>query len=320
MSPIRTQWTRLIRFVAAETSQVHIGQPVDSTLDVGLAAWNKQVIRAHEILGSALDPAAQLTNTVLTVKELLSPLSREEVKTVRCLGLNYTDHAAEAKMAKPPVPILFYKSLASIIGPNAPISIPRIAQPVEDHLPDYEVELTIVIGKAAKNVSEADALDYVLGYTGANDVSFRKHQMTTSQWSFSKSFGVSNLVSSRVAFPVFILRTDNTTPLGPCIVSNNAIPDPQVIPLTCNLNGKTLQNGNTKDQIFNVRKTVSFLSRATTLEPGSVILTGTPAGVGYVRKPPVILRQGDVVRVWLGHGIGTLVNPVVEEGVARAKL
>ncbi|KAI6139259.1 hypothetical protein EDD17DRAFT_1672261 [Pisolithus thermaeus] len=301
MSPIRTQWTRLIRFVAAETSQVHIGQPVDPTLDVGLAAWSKQVIRAHEILGSPLDPAAQLTNTVLTVKELLSPLSREEVKTVRCLGLNYTDHAAEAKMAKPPVPILFYKSLASIVGPNAPIFIPRIAQPVEDHLPDYEVELTIVIGKAAKNVSEADALDYVLGYTGANDVSFRKHQMTTSQWSFSKSF-------------------DNTTPLGPCIVSNNAIPDPQVIPLTCNLNGKTLQNGNTKDQIFNVRKTVAFLSQATTLEPGSVILTGTPAGVGYVRKPPVILRQGDVVRVWLGHGIGTLVNPVVEEGVARAKL
>ncbi|KAI6127188.1 hypothetical protein F5141DRAFT_1186366 [Pisolithus sp. B1] len=288
MSPIRTQWTRLIRFVAAETSQVHIGQPVDPTLDVGLAAWSKQVIRAHEILGSALDPAAQLTNY-------------QEVKTVRCLGLNYTDHAAEAKMAKPPVPILFYKSLASIIGPNAPIFIPRIAQPVEDHLPDYEVELTIVIGKAAKNVSEADALDYVLGYTGANDVSFRKHQMTTSQWSFSKSF-------------------DNTTPLGPCIVSNNAIPDPQVIPLTCNLNGKTLQNGNTKDQIFNVRKTVAFLSQATTLEPGSVILTGTPAGVGYVRKPPVILRQGDVVRVWLGHGIGTLVSPVVEEGVARAKL
>lgn len=301
MSPIRTQWTRLIRFVAAETSQVHIGQPVDPTLDVGLAAWNKQVIRAHEILGSALDPGAQLTNTVLTVRELLSPLSREEVKTVRCLGLNYTDHAAEAKMAKPPVPVLFYKPLASIIGPNAPIFIPRVAQPVEDHLPDYEVELTIVIGKAARNVSEADALDYVLGYTGANDVSFRKHQMTTSQWGFSKSF-------------------DNTTPLGPCIVSNNAIPDPQLIPLTCNLNGKILQNGNTKDQIFNVRKTIAFLSQATTLEPGSVILTGTPAGVGYVRKPPVVLRKGDVVHVWLGHGIGTLVNPVVEEGVTRARL
>ncbi|KAI6011827.1 hypothetical protein EDC04DRAFT_2958243 [Pisolithus marmoratus] len=301
MSPVRTQWTRFIRFVAAETAQVHVGQPVDPTLDIGLAAWSKQDIQAYEISGSALDPAAQLTSTILTVKELLCPLSREQVKTVRCLGLNYSDHAAEAKMAKPPVPVLFYKAVGSIIGPNAPICIPKVAQPVEDHLPDYEVELTIVIGKAAKNVSEADALDYVLGYTGANDVSFRKHQSTTSQWGFSKSF-------------------DNTTPLGPCIVSNNVIPDPQVIPLTCNLNGTTLQNGNTRDQIFNVRKTVAFLSQGTTLEPGSIILTGTPAGVGYVRKPPVLLRNGDLVRVWLGHGIGTLVNPVVEEGETCAKL
>ncbi|KAF8138776.1 hypothetical protein EV363DRAFT_545326 [Boletus edulis] len=301
MSPIRTQWTRLIRFIAAETSQVHIGQPVDPKLDVGLAAWNKQTIKAYEILGSALDPAAQVTNTVLTVKELLAPLSREELKVVRCLGLNYSDHAAEIKMAKPAAPILFYKPLSSMIGPNAPISVPVVAQPVEVHLPDYEVELTIVIGKTAKNVSEAEALDYVLGYTAANDVSFRKHQMTTSQWGFSKGF-------------------DNTTPFGPCIVSNNAIPDPQLIPLTCTLNGKTLQNGNTKDQIFNVRQTIAFLSQATTLEPGSIILTGTPAGVGFARKPAIMLKHGDDSRVWIGHGIGTLVNPVVEEGKRTAKL
>ncbi|KIM63685.1 hypothetical protein SCLCIDRAFT_15500 [Scleroderma citrinum Foug A] len=300
MAPIRTQWTRLIRFVAAETAQVHIGQPVDPSLDVGLAAWNKQAIKAYEISGSALDPAAQVTNTILTVKELLSPLSREEMKTVRCLGLNYSDHAAEAKMAKPAAPILFYKPLGSMIGPNAPIVIPRVAQPVEEHLSDYEVELTIVIGKAAKNVPEADALDYVLGYTGANDVSFRKHQMMTSQWGFSKSF-------------------DDTTPLGPCLVSNNDIPDPQAIPLTCTLNGQVLQSGNTKDQIFSIRQTVAFLSQATTLEPGSVILTGTPAGVGFVRKPAVVLKNGDDVRVWLGNGIGTLVNPVVEEA-RRANL
>ncbi|KAL4076250.1 hypothetical protein V8B97DRAFT_2001663 [Scleroderma yunnanense] len=300
MTPVRTQWTRLIRFIAVETAQVHIGQPVNPSLDVGLAAWNKQVIKAYEILGSALDPAAQVSNTILTVKELLSPLSREEVKTVRCLGLNYSDHAAEAKMTKPAAPILFYKPLASIIGPNAPIFIPRVAQPVEEHLSDYEVELTIVIGKVAKNVSEADALDYVLGYTGANDVSFRKHQLMTSQWGFSKSF-------------------DNTTPLGPCLVSSNAIPDPQVIPLTCTLNGKALQDGNTKNQIFSVRRTVAFLSQATTLEPGSVILTGTPAGVGFVRRPAVVLKNGDDVRVWLGNGIGTLVNPVIEEG-KRTKL
>ncbi|KAH7887444.1 hypothetical protein F5I97DRAFT_1806645 [Phlebopus sp. FC_14] len=300
MAPIRTQWTRLIRFIAAETSEVHIGQPVDPRLDVGLAAWNKQTIKAFEIAGSALDPAAQVTNTILTVKELLAPLSRDEMKIVRCLGLNYSDHAAEAKMPKPAAPILFYKPLASMIGPNAPIFIPKVAQPVQEHLSDYEVELTIVIGKTAKNVSEADALDYVLGYTGANDVSFRKHQLTTSQWGFSKGF-------------------DNTTPIGPCLVSNNAIPDPQVVPLTCTLNGQIFQNGNTKDQIFNVRHTVAFLSQATTLEPGSVILTGTPAGVGFARKPAVVLKNGDDVRVWLGNGIGTLINPVVEEGT-RAKL
>ncbi|KAI9574398.1 hypothetical protein HD554DRAFT_2046844 [Boletus coccyginus] len=301
MAPIRTQWTRLIRFIAAETSHVHIGQPVDPKLDVGLAAWNRQTIKAHEIVGSALDPAAQVTNTVLTVKELLPPLSREELKIVRCLGLNYSDHAAETKMAKPVAPLLFYKPLSSMIGPNAPICVPKVAQPVEEHLPDYEVELVIVIGKAAKNVSETEALDYVLGYTGANDVSFRKHQLTTSQWCFSKGF-------------------DNTTPLGPCLVSNNAIPDPQVLPLTCTLNGKTLQNGNTNGQIFNVRQTIAFLSQATTLEPGSVILTGTPAGVGFTRKPPIVLKHGDDCRVWIGHGIGTLVNPVAEVGKLVAML
>ncbi|KAH7931179.1 hypothetical protein BV22DRAFT_4388 [Leucogyrophana mollusca] len=300
MSPIRTQWTRLIRFVAAETAQVHIGQPVDPKLDVGLAAWNKQTIKAFEISGSALDPTAQVTNNILTVKELLAPLSREELKIVRCLGLNYSDHAAEAGLAKPAAPILFYKPLSSIIGPSAPVFIPKVAQPVSEHLSDYEVELTIVIGKTAKNVSEADALDYVLGYTGANDVSFRKHQMTTSQWGFSKGF-------------------DNTTPIGPCLVSNNAIPDPQVVPLKCSLNGKVLQDGNTDAQIFSVRQTIAFLSQATTLEPGSVILTGTPKGVGFAMKPAVFLKHGDDVRVYVGHGIGTLVNPVIEEG-QRAKL
>ncbi|RXW25744.1 hypothetical protein EST38_g29 [Candolleomyces aberdarensis] len=261
---------------------------------LGLAAFQGKPIQAFEITGSALDPAAQLTQSVLTVKSLLSPLSREQVKVVRCLGLNYSDHAAEANIAKPDFPILFLKPVTTLIGPNAPIVIPRAAQPPEEHLPDYEVELTIVIGKAAKNVSEADALDYVLGYTGANDVSFRKHQMAVSQWGFSKGF-------------------DNTNPIGPCIVSANAIPDPQIIPLKAVVNGQTLQDGSTSDQIFNVRQTVAFLSQGTTLEPGTIILTGTPKGVGFVRKPPIYLKHGDEVRVSLGNGIGTLVNPVVEE-------
>ncbi|KIJ97845.1 hypothetical protein K443DRAFT_681211 [Laccaria amethystina LaAM-08-1] len=301
MAPIKTQWSRLIRFVAAETSRVHLGQPVDPHLDVGLAAYNNSdPIKAYEIVGSALDPAAQVTDSVLTVKTLLAPLANEEIKIVRCLGLNYSDHAAEANMAKPAFPILFYKPVTSLIGPLGTVIIPQVAQPPEEHLPDYEVELAIVIGRVAKNVSEADALDYVLGYTGANDVSFRKHQMAISQWCFSKSF-------------------DNTNPLGPCIVSNNLIPDPQTILLKTYVNGNMMQNGTTAEQIFNVRQTVSFLSQGTTLEPGSIIITGTPKGVGFVRKPPVFLKHGDEMVVWLGNGIGSLFNDVEEEKSAAGQ-
>ncbi|GBE79830.1 fumarylacetoacetate hydrolase [Sparassis latifolia] len=302
MPPIRTQWTRLIRFVAAETSQVHIGEPVDPRLDVGLASHQKQVIKAYEIHGSALDPNAHVTRKVLTVKELLAPLDRSEIGLVRCLGLNYADHAAEANLAKPAFPVLFYKPVTALIGPNAPVTIPKVVQPPAKHLPDYEVELVIVIGKPAKDVSEADALDYVLAYTGANDVSFRYHQMAVSQWGFSKGF-------------------DNTNPLGPCLVTASAIPDPQRVPLRCTVNGQVLQEGITADQIFTVRQTIAFLSQGTTLLPGSVILTGTPKGVGFVRKPPIFLEGGDDMSVWLGAGIGTLVNRVVEEDAKeKAKL
>lgn len=171
---------------------------------VGLAAHEGKAIKAYEIIGSALNPAAQVTTRVLTAKTLLTPLSNEEVRVVRCLGLNYSDHAvcpshlmstsftrifaggskhSETGVCKywfehrnllttsPSFPVLFFKPVTSLIGPLAPVIIPRAAQPPKEHLPDYEVELVIVIGKAAKNVSEADALDYVLGYTGANDVS-----------------------------------------------------------------------------------------------------------------------------------------------------
>ncbi|KAL0573295.1 hypothetical protein V5O48_008658 [Marasmius crinis-equi] len=282
MAPIKTQWTRLIRFVAAETSRVHIGEPVDRNLDVGLASHQKQTIKAYEIIGSALDPAAQVTKNVLTVKTLLPPLSNEEIKYVRCLGLNYSDHAAEAGLAKPAFPILFVKPTSTLIGPDATITIPAVTQPPKEHLPDYEVEFTIVIGKPAKDVREEDALDYVLGYTGAND------------WGFSKGF-------------------DNTNPLGPCLVNASAIPDPQNVPLKAILNGDTVQDGTTADMIFSVRRTIAFLSQGTTLEPGSLILTGTPKGVGFVKKPPLYLKGGDKVSTWVGGGIGSLYNDVKEE-------
>ncbi|GAW00845.1 fumarylacetoacetate hydrolase [Lentinula edodes] len=276
MAPIRTQWTRLIRFVAAETSRVHIGEPIDPNIDVGVAAHQGTPIKAYEIIGSALDPAAQVSQKILTVKYLLSPLTRNEVGFVRCLGLNYHDHAEEIKMAAPPFPVLFVKPTSTLIGPEGTVIIPAAAQPVKDHLPDYEVEFTIVIGKAATNVKEEDALDYVLAYTGANDVSFRTHQMAVSQWCFSKGF-------------------DNTNPLGPCLVSASAIPDPQKVSLKCKLNGETVQNGTTADQIFQVRRTIAHLSQ------------------GFARKPPIYLKHGDRIETWVGGGIGTLFNDVKEE-------
>jgi len=291
-------WTRLIRFIAAETSRIHIGQPVDASIDVGLAVLEKRPLKAYEITGSALDSNAKVTETVLTVKHLMEPLSREQVKLVRCLGLNYKEHAAEAKMPEPKFPILFYKPATSLIGPNVPILIPKAAQPVEEHLPDYEVELTVVIGKDAKNVSEVDALDYVLGYVTGNDMSFRKHQMAVSQWGFSKGF-------------------DDSTPFGPCIVSTRSIKDPHNLRLKSIVNGNIMQDGSTSDFIFDIRKTIAFLSQGTTLEAGSLIMTGTPKGVGFVRNPPVYLKDGDEVRCWIDGGLGTLVNPVVEEKQER---
>ncbi|KAF7789386.1 hypothetical protein EIP86_000330 [Pleurotus ostreatoroseus] len=260
---------------------------------VGLAFAKRQPIKAYEITGSALDPAAQVTKNILTVKELLAPLSREQLGIIEC------------KMEKPKFPVLFYKPPTAIIGPGAPIHIPKVVQPVAQHLPDYEVELTIVIGKAAKDVSPEDALDYVLAYTAANDVSFRYHQMAVSQWGFSKGY-------------------DNATPIGPCLVAATALPNPQRVSLKTTLNGQVLQDGNTaytssSDQLFGVRETIAFLSQGTTLLPGSIIMTGTPKGVGWVKQPPVYLKNGDNVTIWIDGGIGSLVNPVIEEGKTTAK-
>ncbi|KAK0206707.1 hypothetical protein DFS33DRAFT_1372942 [Desarmillaria ectypa] len=272
MAPIITQWFRLIRFIAAETSHVHIGQPADSTLD-------GKAIEAYEILGSAFDPFAQMTSKILTVKQLLAPLSGEDVKVIRCLGLNHPAHASEGKVEVPKFPNLFYKPVTSFIGPLAPVIIPVVAQSPAIHQSDYEAEFTVVIGKAAKNVTEAEALDYVLGYTDGNDVSFRQHQSAISQWCFSKGF-------------------DNTNPFGPCLVAASSIPNPQTVAIKFTLNGIT---------------TIAYLSQGTTLQPGSIIMTGTLSGVGFVRNLPLYLKDGDQMLTWMGSGIGTLANSVVEE-------
>jgi 2,4-diketo-3-deoxy-L-fuconate hydrolase len=207
-------------------------------------------------------------------------------RNVICIGLNYKDHAAEGNVPLPEKPVVFAKLNGCVIGPNAPIVLPPDSEKV-----DYEAELAVVIGRRCKGVSKADALDYVAGYTCLNDVSARDFQFGDNQWVRSKS-------------------QDTFGPMGPYLVTSEDIPDPQTLPIRCLVNGRVLQDSNTSKMIFGVRDLISFISRGITLEPGDVISTGTPHGVGFARKPPMFLKTGDEVVVEI-DGVGRLSNPVV---------
>jgi 2-keto-4-pentenoate hydratase/2-oxohepta-3-ene-1,7-dioic acid hydratase in catechol pathway len=242
---------RLVRFVATN-GRTYYG---DAILPAGVSDVAK-ARQARILSGSPLSPATSVTDEVINIRLLLAPLGPELIRTVRCLGLNYALHAEESGMPKPKFPILFYKPATSVSGPSDPIPIPAMAQ--EGSGLDYECELVIVIGRRACDVAESDALDYVLGYSVANDVSHRDWQIKHGggQWSLGKGF-------------------DGWAPWGPAVVSSDLIKDPQTLRIWTKVNGKTVQDGNTSDMIFSVRKTVSFLSQGVTLLPGDIILTGT---------------------------------------------
>jgi 2-keto-4-pentenoate hydratase/2-oxohepta-3-ene-1,7-dioic acid hydratase in catechol pathway len=215
---------------------------------------------------------------------LLAPVPRPG--KLIAIGLNYRDHAAESKMPIPERPVVFSKFTTSIIGPNDAVVLPPPSEQV-----DYEAELAVVIGRRAKNVTRDDALDYVLGYTNINDVSARDFQFADGQWQRGKS-------------------CDTFAPMGEAIVTADEIPDPHKLSIKLRLNGKTMQDSNTDQLIFGVPELVAFLSETITLEPGDVIATGTPPGVGFARKPPVFLKHGDVMEVEI-EKLGTLRSPVV---------
>ncbi|KAK5107153.1 hypothetical protein LTR62_001678 [Meristemomyces frigidus] len=279
-------WTHLIRFISVEDHEIHLGQLVDTTRDVGIDSFNGIEIKAYCIRGTMFD--GEVTDQTLTVKQLLSPVSKDECNYIRCLGLNYKDHAQEANLPLPRAPILFTKPRSALAGPYpATINIPKAAQ---DGSSDYEAELALVISKTGRDISEEDALDYVLGYTASNDVSARDMQMLTAQWSFSKGL-------------------DGSCPIGPVLVAPSVIRDPQSLSIKATYNGEVVQNGNTKDMIFNVRQQISYLSKGTTLEPGTLLLTGTPAGIGFFRNPKVVLQDKGDMRVEIAS-IGTLINEV----------
>lgn len=228
----------------------------------------------------------RITTEKADVRKLLAPV---EPRVFLCIGLNYRRHAEETKAMIPKYPVVFMKNPAAVQHPGDPILLPTHLQSDEV---DYECELAVVIGKTAKNVSRADALDYVLGYTCANDVSARdwQKQKGGSQWCRGKSF-------------------DTFAPLGPCLVTPDEIPNPNALKIKTIVTGEVLQDWTTSDMIFDVPTLIEFLSGSTTLLPGTVILTGTPHGVGMARTPPRWLKPGDTVTIEI-EKIGQLTNPV----------
>jgi 2-keto-4-pentenoate hydratase/2-oxohepta-3-ene-1,7-dioic acid hydratase in catechol pathway len=236
-----------------------------------LCAWASQQFDAgNEIL-------------LLEAIELGPPVPNPD--KILCLGVNYREHAAEAQQELPVVPLIFAKFRNSLTGPTSPILLPRVSK-----LIDYEGELAAIIGKRCKAVTEQEALQYVAGYSIINDVSARDIQAQTSQWTAGKAL-------------------DTFAPMGPGIVPASQIPDPQTLTLITRVNGQEVQHDNTANMIFSIATAIAFLSSLMTLEAGDIIATGTPAGVGFKRTPPLFLQDGDVVEVEIEH-IGCLRNPV----------
>ncbi|KAK4105879.1 Fumarylacetoacetase-like protein [Parathielavia hyrcaniae] len=287
-------FSRLVRFLARD-GRTYYG---DAILPRGVTDISKA--RQARVVQGDIFGQHTVTDQVADIRLLLAPLAPEDVRTVRCLGLNYAAHAKESNMPIPQYPVVFYKPATSLTGPTDPIPIHPLAQ---QHTGlDYECELVAVIGKPCADVPEARALDHVLGYAVGNDVSHRDWQLKLGggQWSLGKGF-------------------DGWAPFGPGIVGRDLVPDPQRLGIRTRVNGETVQDSTTADMAFGVARTIAFLSQGTTLMPGDVIFTGTPQGVGMGRNPQVWLKDGDVVEVEL-DGVGTCTNKVEFSPARSAKL
>jgi acylpyruvate hydrolase len=235
-----------------------------------------QFAQALENANPAGRPLSELT--------LLTPIPAPG--KVVCLGLNYVEHAREGGRDVPEHPTLFLRVNSSLLAPNAPVPMPAVSTKL-----DYEAELLVVIGKRAKNVTETDALDFVFGYSAFNDITLRDYQRRTSQWTAGKNF-------------------DGTGAMGPVIVTADELPPgASGLAIRSRLNGAVMQDGNTGEMVFSVARMIADISEIMTLEPGDVIATGTPSGVGFARKPPVWMKPGDVIEVEI-EGMPVLRNTI----------
>jgi 2-keto-4-pentenoate hydratase/2-oxohepta-3-ene-1,7-dioic acid hydratase in catechol pathway len=281
-----------LRFVTFEKDGVaQPGVSIDGRITSIAGAGFDSVIAVIAGGAAALDRVRDYLKTAPASEDaaairLLAPIPKPP--KIICIGLNYRDHAAESNMAIPEVPTVFAKFSTAVTGPGHPVVLPR-----NSVKPDYEAEFVVVIGKGGRHIPEEQWQDHVFGYTMMNDVSARDFQMATTQWMMGKTF-------------------DTFAPFGPAVVTADEVPDPHALAISLTLSGEVMQNSSTANLIFRIPRIIAHLSSVFTLEPGDIIATGTPAGVGFARKPPRWLKPGDemIVRV---EGLGELINPVVAE-------
>ncbi|HEX3314667.1 MAG TPA: fumarylacetoacetate hydrolase family protein [Gemmataceae bacterium] len=258
-------------------------------VDPGVPPTVRQILEGGPAtLQAALHAAQRSEAFKIPVADAQFVAAVHDPHKIVCIGLNYKDHAAESGVPIPKDPVLFSKYATALIGHGESIVLPPVSSEV-----DYEAELVIVIGRRGRNIPAAAALEYIAGYTIGHDVSARDWQLKKDgkQWMAGKTF-------------------DTFAPLGPYLVTSDEVPDPQNLRIALRLNGQTMQDSSTTQLIFGVREAVAYISQVVTLEPGDVIYTGTPPGVGVARKPPVFLKAGDVCEVEI-EGLGVLRNPVV---------
>jgi len=260
----------------------HIG----AELPQSLQAFIERCEAMPALLGEVAQRAAAQSPSDLADVELLPCLPRPG--KIVCLGVNYIDHAKEGGNIVADYPALFLRCATSLLAHGAPLRVPRVSDKL-----DYEAELAVVIGRRTRFVSEDKALDAIFGYACFNDATLRDYQRRTTQWSIGKNF-------------------DATGAFGPCLVTADELPPGCVgLHIESRLNGRTMQNANTSDMVFGVARTIALLSECLTLEPGDVLVMGTPAGVGYARTPPVWMAAGDTIEIEI-EGIGVLSNPVTQ--------
>ena len=283
---------RLVTFEADGKARPGVLNDSDGIFDLSPEGFTStlEVIEAaaadpSRIATFASDRAVDSAYTLATVK-LLAPVPRP--RKLICVGLNYRDHALETGSPIPDVPTIFNKFATAVIGPGDRIVLPKVSKS-----PDYEAEFAFVIGRGGRNIKADDWRDHVFGYTIINDVSARDYQRATTQWLMGKTF-------------------DTFAPMGPWIITADCIPDPHNVDVRLEINGEVLQNSNTRELIFKVPQLIEFLSSVFTLEPGDIVSTGTPSGVGVARNPPRFLKAGDDVVVKI-PAIGELRNSVVSE-------